>query len=145
MTSQIVVDARIAVKWIVPEEDSEIADAVAIAWDSDGVELVAPPLFLGEIANAVHRRVKRGDFSLDDGVTAFGRILSYGVLLLDTSHLWPRAMELATSQQQGAIYDCHYLALAEHLDCELWTADGKFYRATNGQHGRVRWLGEIEP
>lgn len=37
----------------------------------------------------------------------------------------------------------HYLALAEALDCELWTADERFYRAASSGHTRVRWIGSF--
>ena len=43
-----------------------------------------------------------------------------------------RALESATDLQQGAVYDAHYLALAEDFGCELWTADQRFHRAAGG-------------
>ena len=52
------------------------------------------------------------------------------------------AMQLAGELRQGAAYDAHYLALAESLDCELWTADQRFYGAANAVIGNVRWIGE---
>ena len=44
--------------------------------------------------------------------------------------------------RQPAVYDSIYLALAEALDGELWTADERFYRAASPQFSNVRWLGE---
>ena len=42
-----------------------------------------------------------------------------------------------------ATYDAHYLALAESFDCELGTADERFYRAASPRVDNVRWLGEF--
>lgn len=53
-----------------------------------------------------------------------------------------RAVDLADTFGQSASYDAHYLALAEHLGCELWTADEKFRNATKGTFKWVRWVGE---
>ena len=52
-------------------------------------------------------------------------------------------MEIASELGQGAVYDSHYLALAELLNCELWTADERFYRATATNWPNVRWIGSI--
>lgn len=54
-----------------------------------------------------------------------------------------RAIELAGRFRQRAVYDAHYLALAEDLDCELWTADRRFYEAVYGRSPFVRLLGEF--
>ena len=54
-----------------------------------------------------------------------------------------RAIELAGDLGQGAAYDSHYLALAEFLECDMWTADGRFYRSAGRGIERVRWIGEL--
>ncbi len=48
-------------------------------------------------------------------------LMSLGVGLHETPNLHRRALELASQLKQGAVYDAHYLALAESLGCELWT------------------------
>jgi predicted nucleic acid-binding protein len=52
-------------------------------------------------------------------------------------------MELTAELKQDAVYDAHYLALAEALNCELWTADERFYRAAISGHTQVKWLGSF--
>lgn len=37
----------------------------------------------------------------------------------------------------------HVVALAESLECELWTADEKFFRAAGATVDNVRWIGEV--
>lgn len=41
----------------------------------------------------------------------------------------------------STIHDAHYLALAQTLDCEFWTADERLYNAVRDQLPWVRWLG----
>ena len=70
-------------------------------------------------------------------------LMSLGVGLHDPPNLHPRALELASRLKQGAVYDVYYLALAESLGCELWTADQGLYRVASSGVGNVRWIGDF--
>ena len=72
------------------------------------------------------------------------RLLASGIELRETHDLHRRALLLAGRLRQNAVYDAHYLALADTLHCELWTADAKFYRAAAPTISNVRWLGEAD-
>ena len=58
-------------------------------------------------------------------------------------NLHGRSLELASLLDQGPVYDAHYLVLAEALECELWTADERFYVAARSVAQNVHWLGEF--
>ena len=58
----------------------------------------------------------------------------------ESPQLHLRALELARELQQPAVYDTHYLALAEILDCDLLTADERFFNSVKERNPRVRWL-----
>ena len=65
-------------------------------------------------------------------------------MLLDPNPgLSVQALEIAHRFAQGAIYDSQYLALADYLDCELWTADERFWNSTKAAFPRVHWIGEV--
>ena len=95
-----------------------------------------------EVSNALHRRVVRGELALVRATHLLETLLASGIDLVETPSLHSRALELASQFSQGAVYDAHYLALAETLDCDLWTADEKFYRAAGPVSGNVRWIGD---
>ena len=143
MEARLVVDASLAFKWLITEHDTAVADKLAQDWNAAGIQLLAPPLLLAELANGIHRRIRDDHMKFDDGLKAFARILAFQVEITDTSALWGRALEVASELGQDAVYDSIYLALAESLDCQLWTADGRFYRAARDHHPRVHWLGEV--
>jgi predicted nucleic acid-binding protein len=52
------------------------------------------------------------------------------------------AIVLADALDLPATYDAHYLALAEHLGCELWTDDQRLIRQVTPSLPFVRWIGD---
>ena len=143
MSEFVVVDASLAFKWLVEEEHSDRATALARLWDDEGSQLAAPPLMPFEVANALHRRVLRGELTVEVAVDLMQDLMSLGVAYHVTPNLHGRALALASQLKQGAAYDAHYLALAESLGCEVWTADQRFYRAASSSVDNLRWIGEV--
>ena len=143
MSGYVVVDASLAVKWLVDEDDSDKAHAVLQSWVAQGITRIAPHLMPFEVANALHRRVLRGELDLGNGARMIARLLESRLELHHPPGLHVRALQLASQLKQGAAYDAHYLALAESVGCELWTADERFYRATSPGVDNVHWIGEF--
>ena len=143
MSGLVVVDASLTVKWLVEEEDSDKAHAILQSWVAQDVTRVAPNLMPFEVANALHRRVLRGELSVGDSARMIAQLLGSRLELHQTAGLHARALELASELQQGAVCDAHYLALVEEFGCELWTADQRFYRAVSTGVDCVRWIGEF--
>ncbi len=143
MSEMVVVDASLAFKWLVSEENSDRAQSISRSWANDGIQTVAPYLMPVEVANALHRRVARGELTVSDAVRLLEYLLASGIELRDEPGLNARALQLASRLQQGAVYDAHYLALADILGCEYWTADERFYRAAAPTAQNVHWIGEF--
>ena len=141
----VVVDTSLAFKWLVDEADSGAARALGSQWSRQGVRIVAPTLMLAETANALHRAVVDRDIEATATIDLVGRLLAFGFEYHDAVPLHSRAVELALELSQGAVYDCIFLALAESLDCELWTADGRYFRAARPHYSNVRLLTDFEP
>ena len=143
MNDFLVVDASIVVKWLIKEEHTPEALSALESWKNNGVRVSAPYFMLAEVTNALHRRVRRAELSMD---TAFGMLdylKSLGIELYETEGLHHRALELASQLNQGAVYDSHYLALAESLGCDIWTADQRLQRTAGPLSPNVHWLGEL--
>lgn len=142
MNGCVVVDASVVVKWLVREERSDEAREIARSWQDDGVRIAAPCYMPVEVTNVLHRRVVGNEMSVEEAVALVSALLASGIELHDSPDVHGRALEMASLLRQGAVYDVHYLALAETLGCELWTADERFYRAATAAARAVRWIGE---
>ena len=138
-----VVDASLAIKWFVDEEDSDKARALSRGWSASGVGIIAPYLMLAEIANALHRKVVDSQLTMESATEILENLDNSEIEFYNAPSIHAGAVRLAGQLGQGAVYDSVYLALAERLDCELWTADRRFYRAAGGAFSdRIRWIGE---
>jgi predicted nucleic acid-binding protein len=131
----IVVDASVAVKWIISETGSEAADALL---DQD---LMAPVLWLAETANVLWRKARIGDITAEQASARLSELLKAPVASLPIEpHLEP-ALKLAL-EIGHPVYDCIYLALALHHRTHVVTADRRFAAAasTPTRAGSVRLL-----
>jgi predicted nucleic acid-binding protein len=124
-----VVDASVAVKWIVAEAGSEGAADLL-----DGRPLVAPELILPECANILWKKATRGEISPDEADLGADLLARMDVELVGHRHLTSVAVRLALELGHPA-YDCAYLALALDRSVPMITADGRFARMV-AAHGR---------
>jgi predicted nucleic acid-binding protein len=119
----LIVDASIAVKWLLYEEGSEEARKAV-----HGHDLAAPAFLRLEVFHVVWRRSRRSEATqkqLHDTLPALNRII--GSFERDEP-LIPKAAEIAAAHAL-AIYDCLYLALALQDRAALITADQKQFAA----------------
>ena len=98
-----------------------------------------------EVSNALHKKVVAGDMTVEIAAQLLQNLMVYGVELYEASDLNAAAFQLATRFNQRAIYDSHYLALAQALDCEFWTADERFYRSASPNLANIRLISEAAP
>ena len=134
----LVVDASVAVKWLLPEALHE--EAIALL-DRESVFL-APALIVAEVGNTAWKKVQRGEIDVATAERLASAICSGLPILTRAEPLAARALEIAL-QLRHPIYDCFYLACAEHADAEIVTADKRFYRvvAQSEYAQRISFLG----
>jgi predicted nucleic acid-binding protein len=145
VNASVVVDASLALTWVLPEPFSAKAAALQQMWQRNGYGVLAPTLLGYECVNALYKRVLRGEMTGADATARLNTVLNRCVLLVMDSTLHARSLELAHQFARPATYDAHYLALAEREGCELWTGDERLYNAVRNQLGWVRWVGAYAP
>jgi predicted nucleic acid-binding protein len=126
----IVLDASVAVKWVLPEDGSE--QAAAIRGQDD--DLIAPSLVCAEIGSAIWRAAVRGDVPTGEAFRTLQLAMSHYQRVIPLEELANRAIEMAI-RLRHPIYDCFYLALAEREDSTLVTADGRLIAAAKALKG----------
>src|SRR5580658_7144418 len=107
----IVIDASVAIKWVLPEPGRDEAVLLLKAYESGSVDLIAPSLIMEEVASALSKRCRRKTLTTRQAEQAFRNFASRRpVLATETDFVLPGL--LLSLQYQLSLWDCLYLALA---------------------------------
>jgi predicted nucleic acid-binding protein len=127
-----VIDASIAIKWIVEESGSD--QAIRLRQQA---MLIAPDLLVAECANILWKKVQRGELSREEADLAARLLQGADIELVPTRSLLAVATAIAIDLDHPA-YDCLYLALAAARGCLFVTADERLLRKL-GQGAPSKW------
>jgi predicted nucleic acid-binding protein len=126
---------------VAEEPYSGDARSLLAEWGNHRRKLLAPALFLYEVANALAKRMQRREFTLEQPKERLRFFLETGPLLQQIGAIHPSALEIMYRFGLPTAYDAHYLALAESQRCECWTADERRWNTVKRELAWVRWIG----
>ena len=129
-----VVDASVVVKWFVSEENTPESLSLRDAFVGNQIDLFAPSLMPFEVVNALRRASDEEGFLLESS-RSLGK---YGIHLQGLSGPYFDRVVRTARRNGVSVYDASYLALAENIDCRLYTADRELLkRLTDVDRKRV--------
>ncbi len=123
-----VLDSNVALKWVLPETESDKAIRIRDEFGQGIHQLLSPDVFPIEVAHSLARAERRGDIKHGEGSKKMADVFAFMPALHPYLPLLPRAFATA-SQARIGVYDCLYVILAEREGCELLTADDRLKRA----------------
>lgn len=135
------VDANLVIQFSVNTENLTVRRRW-LTWIDVDETFVAPPLHAYEVLNGIHRYVVRRELSVAaaDSAWTFAKSLQVDLSYDPADH--ERALQLTRRFNRPATYDAHYLAVAERLGIDFWTADKRLY---NSVHLQLPWVHLVEP
>jgi predicted nucleic acid-binding protein len=114
--SALVIDASIAIKWVIQEEGTK--EALSLRNQA----LAAPDLLIAECANVLWKKVRRRELSDREAQFAAGLLARADIDLVPMRPHLEAAVGIALALDHAA-YDCLYIALAEAAELQFVTAD----------------------
>jgi predicted nucleic acid-binding protein len=142
-TSDLVIDASVAAKWVLAEEHAE----AALQLLESGRRLIAPAHWLGEAVNAVWAAFRRGDILEQEAHERSVTLADAPVAPVPLNELAADAMGIAL-RLGVTIYDSLYLAAADQRAAIFVTVDRRLLQAVRGDkrlRGRTLWLPRANP
>ena len=121
---RLVVDASVAIKWLIAEEGSEAAHRLAASGD----DLHAPRLMASEIAIALWRKARLGEIERNRAGALTAAVSRMPVRWGADETVCVDAIRLALALDRP-VHDCVYLALAHRIGAQVVTADMRFANA----------------
>jgi predicted nucleic acid-binding protein len=137
-----VLDSNIALKWVLPEADSDKARRQRGEFQNQIHDLLAPDVFPIEVAHGLARAERRGVIVQGEADRLLTNVLSTPPQFLPYLLLLKRALEIASPARIG-VYDCLYVALAEQEGCNLLTADDRLVRTLQPTFPFITALGSL--
>jgi predicted nucleic acid-binding protein len=142
-----VIDASLAVHSIMNTPMTSLAENVMAYFQNNRIRLYAPSLWWYEVTSVVHKYLFDGLLTEEFAQNTLKLILGLAINRVNEDDALCRAaFNWATRLTQKPAYDSFYLATAELLGADFWTAD---QRLTNHAHQLgidwVHWMGETSP
>jgi predicted nucleic acid-binding protein len=128
---QVCLDASFVVRYLASSSEETIYQEKWSHWNTEDYTIVAPTLMMYEVSNAFHRAVVARQINSSEAEQLLEFAGQLGIRFYGDLELHKQALKLAKIYALPAIYDAHYLALAERLEIELWTADRRLFNAVN--------------
>ena len=130
---RLVIDASVAVKWVVSEPGSELAEPLLDR------ALVAPDLLFAECANILWKKVRRGELTTEEAAVAAQTLEQADITVVSTKAYLGAATSIAIELDHPA-YDAVYLAMAEAQGLRYVTADNRLARKVRDGDSRFQQM-----
>ena len=137
-----VVDANLAVALVLPTPHSPQAQALWERWSVEATDVFAPDLWAYDVTSALRKAVSITGMPSQEAEAHLETLMRLSVQLVPPAFELDRlALRWAGRLGQAVAYDAHYLALAETLACDFWTADRRLADSAGTEVPWVHWIG----
>lgn len=142
--SAIVVDASVVVRAVLPTEEKPAILERFASWHLSRSKIYAPDILLPEAVSVIRRGIFDRWITPAEGGVAVEDVFRLGVeIVLSDVGLCHSALAWAGQLGHSKAYDGFYLAVAERMGADLWTADERLRnRARQFGLSWVKWISD---
>ncbi len=139
-----VLDCSVVIKWFLPENFSNKAESLLILAHKNQILLYAPDLLFAEFGNVLWKKFMKKEITLENGKEIILSMRHIPIVFESSRSFMNECYELS-SQTQCTFYDCLYLIHAIAHNCQLITADRKFFqKISSGKFSQhILWIENI--
>ncbi len=133
MADRLVVDASVAAKWFLEDEqDVDLAEEILLEFLAGTIELHVPHNFTYEVCGLISRASRRVPqrITKDEAIDSIRRLFQLVIQITETTEQECVNVLNMSVDFSKTFYDMLYLNLAESLDCQWCTADDKILKSS---------------
>lgn len=128
MIKNIIIDASIAAKWLLPDEqDALFAGKIKNDLKEKVISITVPVFFFYEVNNLLKAAALSNRIDPEKAKSAYGEFLELNFNIHSSKELLKFTLEKAFELNISS-YDASYVALSEYLQIPLFTADIKLIK-----------------
>jgi len=143
VSPNIVIDANVAIRAILPIEGKSDVLELLISWHRSHSKIFAPDILIAETVSVIRRGIFDRWITEEEGQLAVEDLFRLGVDIIPSdAGICQAALAWADKLGQSKAYDGFYLAVAERQRAELWTADEKL--VNRGKQLSLSWIQWID-
>lgn len=146
MGQTAVIDANLTLGLFLPLPYTDAVYRLVENFHYAQADLYAPCLWEYECLSGLRRAVSQGYIRSEDAFQILRDLLALEIACVPPDlALAESALRWAERLGQNKAYDAHYVALAEQLEAEFWSADQRLVHTMRRQGiSWTHWIGEIE-
>ena len=127
MINNVVIDASVALSWVLPAEDTDQALSLrSYALENPQTLLLVPPTFWYEVTNVFWEAVRRKRLNRQNALKALELLIDFELTVWIAD---PESCLILSLTNNLAVYDSAYLDIAIDKQATLWTMDQPLKRA----------------
>jgi predicted nucleic acid-binding protein len=141
---ELVIDASVALKWYLTDEEwGQAAFSLLEHHVTGRIALHGPTILTYEVLNALLVAERMGRIAQETTEKAFEGFIELEIELSDPFVDYPDIISLARSFHRS-IYDASYMSLARNRHIDFVTGDKRLHHAVRDRLGWVKWIGDID-
>jgi len=127
LINNVVIDASVALSWVLPSEDTDQALSLrSYALENPQTLLLVPPTFWYEVTNVFWVAVRRKRLNRQNALKALEFLIDFEFTVWIAD---PESCLILSLTHNLAVYDTAYLDIAIDKQASLWTMDQPLKRA----------------
>jgi predicted nucleic acid-binding protein len=143
VTRILCLDTSVWIPYLVPEIYQPQARTLVAEVLSLNLRLVAPAFAWAEVGSVLRKKTRMGVITTEEAQGFFEDFCELPIDYIEEEEIRTRSWEIAEQYGLSTLYDAAFLACAESVSAEFWTADAALVRQLIPRPTYLRELGEI--
>lgn len=123
MPRVLCLDSSVIIPYLVPEENSQKAEALIQDAILSSIRVVVPCFAWAEVGSVLLKKVRRKLLTAEESQACFEDFQQLPLEFIEHPVLRNKAWAISAEHDLPTLYDAAFLACAEHYGAEFWTAD----------------------